>query len=345
MKRKMKQLVSWNEETKTVGVIGAFAEDEAEERLTEYVKERVEELFYVSGSDAADLVAGGDEDIRLNTEALTAEIVFPGGEYSEYLQVIDLPEAEMIGVDTRIGRLEAYVNNGPGQVGIDICLLTGKEPVDVIDVARASLWTDEADRTALQESSKDIRIMSFHDPYDEDYPDNGLHILRGSEIEDVCGAAEDAPDEEAGPGWKGADLVAYTDGSYNKATGNYGAGVVMFAKGTNTLPVFYKREGRAPEGENGWQVNGEIAAAKIAIEEAVKAGAAGLEIRYDYEGVEKWATGRWKRNKTYTREYAEYVRKAGEKLTVTFSHVKGHSGSKWNDMADTLAKKACGLED
>ena len=119
----------------------------------------------------------------------------------------------------------------------------------------------------------------------------------------------------------------------------------MFAKGTNTLPVFYKREGRAPEGENGWQVNGEIAAAKIAIEEAVKAGAAGLEIRYDYEGVEKWATGRWKRNKTYTREYAEYVRKAGEKLTVTFSHVKGHSGSKWNDMADTLAKKACGLED
>lgn len=143
--------------------------------------------------------------------------------------------------------------------------------------------------------------------------------------------------------YSGAELVAYTDGSYNKKTGEFGAGVVMFVRNEEN-PVFYKEKGRAAEGENGWQVNGEIAAAKKAILEAVNAGAKSLEVHCDYEGVAKWADKKWKRNKTYTREYAAYVEEARKKLPITFIHVKGHSGDKWNDAADGLARQACEIQ-
>ena len=43
----------------------------------------------------------------------------------------------------------------------------------------------------------------------------------------------------------------------------------------------------APDGENGWQVNGEVTAAEIAIEEAIKEGARSLEIRYDRKSARK----------------------------------------------------------
>lgn len=243
----MKQLISWNEESKRISVIGTFTEDEAETCLAKYTAERVQELFDVSAEEAMEMILEENE-IYLDKAGLTAEIEFPGGEYGEYLQVVDFPETDTIVADT------------------------------------------------------------------------------------------------ASPACAGMHLIAYTDGSYNKMTGEYGSGVVMFEKDNSSVPIFHMKKGRAPEGENGWQVNGEVAAAEIAIEEAIKAGAKSLEIRYDYEGVEYWATGKWKRNKTYTKEYAEYVRKAGERLSITFSHVKGHSGDKWNDMADRLAKKACGVE-
>ena len=345
MYRTRKQLVVWNEEIGMISAIDSFTEDQAESRLKRYVTERITELFHVSVNDAENMMSRENEDVIFDHEALTTEIVFPGGEYREYIQVIDLPDADTISIDTSVGKLEASVNDGSGSIGIDVCLFTGEDGTDILDVARVSLWTDKVCRTKMMEKSNDIRIMSFYDPYDEDYPNDGLHILYGSEIKDAFGNGEDTSNkEEPTPDWEGADIVAYTDGSYNKATGCYGAGVVMFEKEGRPLPKFRKKKGTAPDGENGWQVNGEVTAAEIAIEEAVKAGARSLEIRYDYEGVEYWATGKWKRNKTYTKEYAEFVRKAKEKLTIMFSHVKGHSGDKWNDVADSLAKKACGVE-
>ena len=160
-------------------------------------------------------------------------------------------------------------------------------------------------------------------------------------------AEESGPDEDLSAMqnkiWKGAHLVAYTDGSYNQNTMSFGAGVVMMEKGSSDPPALYMKDGVAPAGENGWQVNGEVAAAEMAIEEAVKAGAASLDIFYDYEGIGKWADGKWKTNKTYTKKYAQFVRKSREILAIGFFHVKGHSGDRFNDMADSLAKKACGL--
>ena len=136
--------------------------------------------------------------------------------------------------------------------------------------------------------------------------------------------------------------TAYTDGSYNADTGEYGAGVVLFTD-RSEKPVTEAFSGRADDGENGWQVNGEIAAAKRAIELAMQSGYSSLEIHHDYEGVGAWPDRKWKAKKNYTRRYADFVNAARKRIDISFVHVKGHSGDEWNEMADKLAGEACGI--
>ena len=69
-----------------------------------------------------------------------------------------------------------------------------------------------------------------------------------------------------------------------------------------------------------------------------------IDIYYDYMGIEKWCTGEWQANKPGTISYRDYYNSIKNKLAVNFIKVKGHSGDKYNDLADLLAKKALGIE-
>ena len=72
-------------------------------------------------------------------------------------------------------------------------------------------------------------------------------------------------------------------------------------------------------------------------------GYSSITIYYDYEGIEKWANGIWKANKAGTQRYKEFVAKQREKIEISFSKVAAHTGVKYNEMADQLAKAALGL--
>ena len=61
-------------------------------------------------------------------------------------------------------------------------------------------------------------------------------------------------------------------------------------------------------------------------------------------GIAKWCTGEWNATKEGTIAYKKFYNKAKKHVNITFCKVKGHSGDKYNDMADALAKKACGVE-
>ena len=90
-------------------------------------------------------------------------------------------------------------------------------------------------------------------------------------------------------------------------------------------------------------VAGEIYGSLASMEYAIEHNISHLTIYYDYMGIEKWCTGEWKTNKAGTLAYKKYYDRARKKVNITFQKVKGHSGDKYNDLADQLAKEACGI--
>ena len=65
-----------------------------------------------------------------------------------------------------------------------------------------------------------------------------------------------------------------------------------------------------------------------------------VEIRYDYEGVEKWVTCVWRAKTPLTSKYAAHMQKAGKKIQISFCKVAAHTGNHYNEEADQLAKSA-----
>ena len=63
-----------------------------------------------------------------------------------------------------------------------------------------------------------------------------------------------------------------------------------------------------------------------------------LHLYYDYQGIESWATGEWKRNKPGTVRYKQYFDSL-KKVRVVFHKVKGHSGVELNEAVDFCKKE------
>ena len=78
----------------------------------------------------------------------------------------------------------------------------------------------------------------------------------------------------------------------------------------------------------------------LAMKYCIDKGYKDLLIYYDYEGIEKWCSGEWKANKEGTIYYRQFCIEAMKKINISFKKVKAHSGNKYNDMADKLAKQA-----
>ena len=80
--------------------------------------------------------------------------------------------------------------------------------------------------------------------------------------------------------------------------------------------------------------------AMYAVQWAIKNGYRNLELRYDYEGIEKWAQGEWKAKNTLTQKYANFMKSKADILKISYQKVKAHSGDHYNEEADKLAKAA-----
>lgn len=131
--------------------------------------------------------------------------------------------------------------------------------------------------------------------------------------------------------------VAYVDGSYNAATGEYGCGVVFLADGEE---IHLSRKGTDEELAAMRNVAGEILGAELAMKRAVELGLQKISIYHDYQGIASWCLGEWKTNREGTRAYKAYFDSIRDMLEIRFVKVKGHSGDRYNDMADQLAKQA-----
>ena len=138
-----------------------------------------------------------------------------------------------------------------------------------------------------------------------------------------------------------SETVAYVDGSFNAKTGEYSFGAVIFQDGN---AAEYSEKFSDIEMAEMRNVAGEIKGAEFVMRYCIERGIKSVKIVYDYMGIEAWATGKWKTNKVGTIAYKAYYDSVKDKLFVKFEKVKGHSGDKYNDRADALAKEALGIK-
>ena len=133
------------------------------------------------------------------------------------------------------------------------------------------------------------------------------------------------------------DIIAYVDGSYNNLTKEFSYGMVILngEDEKHFCEKFYDEE--LSEMRN---VAGEIRGSVKAMEYCLENGYKSILIYFDYEGIEKWCDGSWKTNKTGTRDYKTFYDSVKWKIDIFFRKVKAHSGNKYNEIADKLAKEA-----
>ena len=132
-------------------------------------------------------------------------------------------------------------------------------------------------------------------------------------------------------------IVCYVDGSYNPEAGKYAYGC-----------LFVDNEGKTFElcgsGDNSdallqRNVAGEMIASMLAVKWARAHKYKALDIYYDYSGIECWVTGEWKAKNDLTKKYRDWMQVQQAYIKLRFFKVQSHSGVKYNEMADKLAKQ------
>ncbi|WAW13998.1 ribonuclease H family protein [Peptostreptococcus equinus] len=131
---------------------------------------------------------------------------------------------------------------------------------------------------------------------------------------------------------------AYVDGSFETSKKVYGSGVVILKNGK--IIETMSKKGSNINNLSMRNVAGEIEAAIIAIDYAIKNNIGTLNIHFDYNGIEKWCTGEWKANKDGTKYYKQFCDEAKKKIKINFIKVKAHTGVEFNELADKLAKES-----
>lgn len=138
------------------------------------------------------------------------------------------------------------------------------------------------------------------------------------------------------------EAVAYVDGSYRLDTKEYSYGVLIFYQEKEWQFAEKFNDAELAEMRN---VAGEIKGAEKALSFCLEQGIKSVAIYHDYEGIARWCTGEWQAKKTGTQQYRDFYRQAvAQGLKVEFIKVKGHSGDKYNDLVDGLAKAALGID-
>lgn len=134
------------------------------------------------------------------------------------------------------------------------------------------------------------------------------------------------------------NLIVYTDGAYSSLRGQGGVGIVILENEKKVLEYsrMYKRTTN-----NQMELGAVIIALRV-----IKEPCDSITIFTDSQYVIGCATLGWRRKKNVKlwEEYDLQFKRVSELCpSITFSHVKGHNGDKWNEYCDKIAVKASQL--
>lgn len=132
-------------------------------------------------------------------------------------------------------------------------------------------------------------------------------------------------------------LLTYVDGSYDDSIKKYAFGCVFILPDGKIYTEY--GNGDNPQSLQHRNVTGEMLGAMYAVKTAMLNGYKAIEIRYDYEGIEKWVTGEWRSKTELTGKYTASMREWGRSIQISFTKVPAHSNVKYNELADKLAKE------
>lgn len=131
-------------------------------------------------------------------------------------------------------------------------------------------------------------------------------------------------------------LLAYVDGSYDDALQKYAFGCVFILPDGRIFTEY--GNGDNAQSLQHRNVTGEMLGAMYAVKFAMLNGFTGLELRYDYQGIEKWVTGEWRARTELTGKYAAAMREWARSIEIRFTKVTAHTNVYYNDLADKMAK-------
>jgi len=133
------------------------------------------------------------------------------------------------------------------------------------------------------------------------------------------------------------EVLIYVDGSFSPGASRHAGWGFVVVKGDNEV---HAESGATAEPALSRNVDGELEATIRAIEWCCARGQKAV-VCHDYEGVGRWALGEWKASSAVARRYQERI--AGKLDGIRFCKVSAHTGHRWNDRADELAKQGIGL--
>lgn len=134
-----------------------------------------------------------------------------------------------------------------------------------------------------------------------------------------------------------ADVDLYVDGSFREGIPAYGYGVVLVRD--NELLEERSGYGNKADALALRNVSGEMLGTIEGLRSVQRHGFSRVALHFDYQGIESWAIGAWKRNNRFTRAYHACLQKFMKTLEIRFVKVRAHSGDPWNERADALARQ------
>lgn len=133
------------------------------------------------------------------------------------------------------------------------------------------------------------------------------------------------------------NVFAYIDGSYDDSQKKFSYAGIIFVDGKKISFSKANDDKKLIELRN---VAGELCAAMHVMNYAKENNIKEITIYYDYAGIEMWATNKWKANLEFTKKYALFSQEIMKDVNINFEKVKAHSGIKYNEEVDKLAKSA-----